>query len=178
MSWPRFAGLTFILALPTLARPAQAAQQTVRVTGLARNGDWQLVRANCTECHSALLITQNSGNRGVWQSRIAWMQETQGMAQLDPDVEESILAYLSRRKLRPPAIRPSRSAAGASAAGESVVPALIRFRLSLPAERRRRNSTEIFSVLILGRRFGLVLFNQIQYGAGEFIFGRKDERAL
>ena len=94
MSWPRFAGLTFILALLTLAQPPQAAQQTDRVTGLARNGDWQLVQANCTECHSALLITQNSGNRGVWQSRIAWMQETQGMAHLDPDVEERILAYL------------------------------------------------------------------------------------
>ena len=95
MKLPRLAGLAFALALPALAGAPQAAEEIDRVTSLALNGDWQLVQANCTECHSALLITQNSGNRSVWQSRIAWMQETQGMDELDTEVEDRILAYLA-----------------------------------------------------------------------------------
>ena len=85
-------GLFGLLALT--AQP-QAAEDTDRITGLAMNGDWQLVQANCTECHSALLITQNSGNRSVWQSRLAWMTETQGMPLLPPETEDRILSYLT-----------------------------------------------------------------------------------
>ena len=65
------------------------------------NGDlvlaegWQNVQENCTECHSSLLITQNSGSKSVWESRIRWMQETQGLNQLGPELEESILNYLA-----------------------------------------------------------------------------------
>ena len=95
MKLPRLAGLAFALALLALAGAPQAAEETDRVSSLALNGDWQFVQANCTECHSALLITQNSGNRSVWQSRIAWMQETQGMDELDVEVEDRILDYLA-----------------------------------------------------------------------------------
>ena len=56
---------------------------------------WQEVQATCTECHSSLLITQNSGDKAVWESRIRWMQETQGLQVLAPELEESILSYLA-----------------------------------------------------------------------------------
>ncbi len=87
-------GLLLVLALPGLAQTARAAQETDRVAALAPAGDWQLVQAHCTECHSALLIAQNAGNREVWRSRIVWMREAQGMAELDAEVEERILDYL------------------------------------------------------------------------------------
>ena len=44
-----------------------SAQELERVTGLVLADGWQAVQANCTECHSALLITQNSGSREVWE---------------------------------------------------------------------------------------------------------------
>lgn len=109
----RLTGL--ILALALLAQTPRAAEETDRVTGLALDGDWQLVQANCTECHSALLITQNSGSRGVWQIRIATMRNTHGMEELDAEVEERILNYLaehygqrqaSRRPPLPPHLLP------------------------------------------------------------------------
>ena len=56
---------------------------------------WQDVQANCTECHSSLLITQNSGTKAVWESRIRWMQDTQGLKVLASNIEESILNYLA-----------------------------------------------------------------------------------
>lgn len=87
--------LTALVATLALLSPAQAAEETDRVTGLALEGDWQLVQANCTECHSALLITQNAGSRGVWQIRIATMQETHGMDELEAEVEDRILDYLA-----------------------------------------------------------------------------------
>ena len=95
MQLPRSTGLLCALALLALAQAPRAAEETDRVTGLALEGDWQLVQANCTECHSALLITQNAGSRGIWQIRIATMQETHGMDELDAEVEERILNYLA-----------------------------------------------------------------------------------
>ena len=103
------------LALLGLVQTPRAAEETDRVTGLAAEGDWQLVQANCTECHSALLITQNSGSRGVWQIRIATMRETHGMDALDIETETRILDYLaehygprqaSRRAPLPPHLMP------------------------------------------------------------------------
>ncbi|MEC9300459.1 MAG: hypothetical protein VYA05_06455 [Pseudomonadota bacterium] len=71
------------------------AQEIDGVTGLIMNEGWELVQTACTECHSALIITQNSGNREVWKSRITWMQETQGLQELEVTVENSILVYLA-----------------------------------------------------------------------------------
>ena len=95
MPLPRSAVLVCALALLTLAQTPRAAEETDRVTGLALEGDWQLVQANCTECHSALLITQNAGSRDIWQIRIATMRNTHGMDELDAEVEERILDYLA-----------------------------------------------------------------------------------
>ena len=64
-------------------------------SGLIIAEGWQLVRANCTSCHSAQLVTNQRGNRQTWTSIIRWMQETQGLWQFTPAVEETILTYLS-----------------------------------------------------------------------------------
>ena len=70
-------------------------------TALAQNTEFEpadgveVVRKNCTTCHSAQLVTQNSGSRAVWVSRLRWMQETQGMPLLDPTDEGIILSYLA-----------------------------------------------------------------------------------
>jgi len=71
------------------------AQEIDEVTGLIMKEGWELVQTTCTECHSALIITQNSGNREVWKSRIIWMQETQGLQELEIAAENSILVYLA-----------------------------------------------------------------------------------
>lgn len=95
MPLPRLTALVCALNLLVLAQTPRAAEETDRVTGLTLEGDWQLVQANCTECHSALLITQNAGSRGVWQIRIATMRDTHGMEELDTEVEGRILDYLA-----------------------------------------------------------------------------------
>ena len=84
-------GLTAALAvnLPVAQEVTSDASNLVVAEG------WQEVQATCTECHSSLLITQNSGDKAVWESRIRWMQETQGLQTLNPELEESILNYLA-----------------------------------------------------------------------------------
>jgi len=76
--------LTISLVLFFASSENLQAQDSNRVSGLER-----------TECHSTQLITQNSGSRVVWESRIRWMQETQGLGDLSVEVEESILDYLA-----------------------------------------------------------------------------------
>ena len=65
-------------------------------TGLKREPGWQAVRSTCTRCHTAQIITANSGNRAVWESRIRWMQSSQGLGELSPETEDQILSYLAR----------------------------------------------------------------------------------
>lgn len=62
--------------------------------GLVEGEGLQLVLANCTNCHSAKLVTQNRFTREGWLQVIRWMQETQGFWDLGQN-EEAILDYLS-----------------------------------------------------------------------------------
>ena len=71
------------------------AQAVESVSDLVMQAGWKEVQANCTICHSAQLITGNSGSREVWKSRILSMQETHGMGQLELELENSILDYLA-----------------------------------------------------------------------------------
>ncbi|MGB5820395.1 MAG: monoheme cytochrome C, partial [Saonia sp.] len=48
---------------------------------------------NCTNCHSAKLVTQNRMNRERWIATIRWMQETQNLWDLGNN-EEIIVNYL------------------------------------------------------------------------------------
>lgn len=86
--------LLLLVTASVLQHPISTAQQADRVTGLIKENGWQVVQANCTVCHSAQIITQNSGSRAVWKSRIVWMQETQGLGELSSDAENTILDYL------------------------------------------------------------------------------------
>lgn len=51
---------------------------------------------NCTACHSAAIILQNRMTRERWDETITWMQEKQGLWELEPDLRNTILDYLSR----------------------------------------------------------------------------------
>ncbi|UYG08733.1 hypothetical protein [Halomonas sp. M4R1S46] len=84
-----------LLALTLLVPPGAAAQETDPETGLVKAEGWQVVKANCTVCHSAKLVTQNSGSRNHWEHLIRWMQDTQGLWQFRPEMEATILDYLA-----------------------------------------------------------------------------------
>lgn len=65
-------------------------------TGLKMTGDWELVRNNCVSCHSAKLITQQSGTESHWLGLIRWMQKKQNLWQFEPDTEKKIIVYLAQ----------------------------------------------------------------------------------
>jgi cytochrome c5 len=65
------------------------------VTGLKMTEHWEIVRANCTACHSSKLITQQRGTAQQWLTMIRWMQEKQNLWQFDPVTEENIISYLA-----------------------------------------------------------------------------------
>ncbi len=54
----------------------------------------EVVKANCTACHSAKFITLQKGSREVWLDMIRWMQRTQGLWEFDAKTETTILDYL------------------------------------------------------------------------------------
>ena len=93
--------MRFVTVLATclaIAGVAQAVAQEPEIdplTGLKMTGDWQLVRNNCVGCHSAKLITQQTGTESRWLALIRWMQATQNLWQFDPDVEKKIIGYLA-----------------------------------------------------------------------------------
>ncbi|MBT8298699.1 MAG: monoheme cytochrome C [Maribacter sp.] len=62
-------------------------------TGLVDAEGLMTVVNNCTNCHSAKLVTQNKMNRERWISTIRWMQETQNLWDLGGN-EEIIVNYL------------------------------------------------------------------------------------
>lgn len=49
---------------------------------------------NCTNCHSAKLVTQNRMTKEGWVATIRWMQETQNLWDLG-NQEEAIVNYLA-----------------------------------------------------------------------------------
>lgn len=64
-------------------------------TGLAMAPGWQHVRVHCGGCHSHALVTQQRADRQTWLDMIRWMQATQNLWQLAPNVETEILDYLA-----------------------------------------------------------------------------------
>ncbi|MEM6345525.1 MAG: monoheme cytochrome C [Bacteroidota bacterium] len=63
-------------------------------TGLIAEGEYLIVKANCTGCHSGKLITQNRATREGWEEMIRWMQRTQKLWDLGEN-EPLILDYLA-----------------------------------------------------------------------------------
>ncbi|MGW9685489.1 monoheme cytochrome C [Flagellimonas sp. 2504JD1-5] len=63
-------------------------------TGLVEGDGLILVVNNCTNCHSAKLVTQNRMSKEQWSATIRWMQETQNLWDLGKN-EEIIVTYLA-----------------------------------------------------------------------------------
>ena len=63
-------------------------------SGLVLADGFTTVRAVCTGCHSAKLVTQNRATREGWLGMIRWMQRTQKLPELARPVEAQILDYL------------------------------------------------------------------------------------
>ncbi len=64
-------------------------------TGLIYDEGFEIVRATCTACHSAKLVTQNRATKEGWTQMIRWMQETQGLWDLGVN-EGPIISYLAK----------------------------------------------------------------------------------
>lgn len=84
------------VALGGLMVAAQAQEQKIDPnTGLAIDEGFDLVRGQCTACHSPKLITQSGKTREGWIESIRWMQRNQGLWDLGP-TEEPIVNYLAK----------------------------------------------------------------------------------
>lgn len=64
-------------------------------TGLIIAPGFEQVKKTCTVCHSPMLITQNKADRDGWLEMIRWMQDKQGLWELEPPIENAILDYLA-----------------------------------------------------------------------------------
>ena len=62
-------------------------------TGLIDAEGLMTVVNNCTNCHSAKLVTQNRMSKERWNATIKWMQETQNLWDLGKN-QEIIVNYL------------------------------------------------------------------------------------
>ncbi len=63
-------------------------------TGFVDGDGLMTVVNNCTNCHSAKLVTQNRMSKERWLATIRWMQETQNLWDLGNN-EEIIVSYLA-----------------------------------------------------------------------------------
>ncbi|MDO6561401.1 hypothetical protein [Paraglaciecola chathamensis] len=79
--------------LPAWASEPADKAQIDSASGLVIQPGFEMVRAHCTACHSAKLVTQNHMSRERWLSTIRWMQKTQNLWPLPQ--EDEILDYLS-----------------------------------------------------------------------------------
>lgn len=64
-------------------------------SGLKFDEGYEIVRDQCSKCHSLELVTQNRASRSGWEENIRWMQETQGLWDLG-ELEGPILDYLAK----------------------------------------------------------------------------------
>ena len=64
-------------------------------TGFVEDEGLMTVINNCTNCHSAKLVTQNRMSKERWIATIKWMQETQNLWDLGGN-EEIIVNYLAK----------------------------------------------------------------------------------
>jgi hypothetical protein len=77
-------------------------------TGLVLDRHVEVVKRQCTSCHSAVIIQNTKATQQGWLDLIHWMQETQGLWDLRDD-EGPILEYLVKHY-------------GVQTTGSSVVP--------------------------------------------------------
>lgn len=83
------------IAVLLLINIAWAAPEKDADTGFIIDEGWELVKANCTVCHSSRLVIQNKLSKTVWLDTIRWMQQEQGLWDLS-DAETIIVNYLAK----------------------------------------------------------------------------------
>lgn len=83
------------LASLLLGSLSASAAEVDPESGLVVADHWELVKANCTQCHSARLVVQTRADRGGWLAMIRWMQTTQNLWLFPPETEAAILDYLA-----------------------------------------------------------------------------------
>ncbi len=82
-----------IVAVP-IAEDEDRIENGIHVkTGLVEAEGLMTVVNNCTNCHSAKLVTQNRMNTESWNTTIKWMQDTQNLWDLGGN-QEIIVNYL------------------------------------------------------------------------------------
>ena len=101
--------ILFVLSMNSTSKPAETIAATEVVndadpdkiengvhlrTGLLDAEGMMAVVNNCTNCHSAKLITQNRMSAEQWNETIKWMQETQNLWDLGAK-QEIIVNYLT-----------------------------------------------------------------------------------
>lgn len=69
--------------------------ETIRQSGFVNDDGVSQVIQNCTQCHSAKLVTQNRMSEEGWEATILWMQETQNLWDLGSN-QEKIVSYLAK----------------------------------------------------------------------------------
>ncbi len=91
--------LQIAVIVTALIPPAMLASAEAPVldseTGFVIDEHWELVKSNCTGCHSAKIVTQTRAERETWLEMIRWMQRTQNLWQFPPQTETEILDYLA-----------------------------------------------------------------------------------
>jgi hypothetical protein len=110
-----FATLLLITAGSLAVAPGISAKEVDEESGFIIDTNWELVKSQCTVCHSAKLVTGQRGSRQTWEDIIRWMQATQRLWTFEPQAEAMILDYLaanyppdsaSRRAPLSPALMP------------------------------------------------------------------------
>ncbi len=76
--------------LLALLAQAEGSSDTILKPGQGRD----IVMAACTQCHTAEIIVSSHMSRKTWDTTLTWMQETQGLVELEPDIRARILDYL------------------------------------------------------------------------------------
>ena len=75
--------------------PFKAVAEIDISSGLINAPGFELVKSQCTICHSGSLIVSQRLGEKEWVRMIRWMQEEQGLWSLG-DLEEPIVTYLTQ----------------------------------------------------------------------------------
>lgn len=64
-------------------------------TRLLMGEGFDIVKAECVECHPTHIIRSFNADRAGWTDTLRWMQRDKGLKRFEPDVEERLLTYLT-----------------------------------------------------------------------------------
>ena len=90
--WIKFTLLAVVMILAS----DLSAKEKRNYQGLPAGDGVDLVLENCTACHSTEIIQENHMSREAWDKTITWMQQKQGLKELDKKNRKIILNYLAK----------------------------------------------------------------------------------